>query len=42
MKKGNKIEKYVEDKSNKKGQYNTNNEVILTKKKKGKQNGFSK
>ena len=34
MKKGNKIEKYVEDKSNKKGQYNTNNEVILTKKKK--------
>ena len=34
MKKGNKIEKYVEDKSNKKGQYNTNDEVILTKKKK--------
>ena len=34
MKKGNKIEKYVEDKGNKKGQYNTNNEVILTKKKK--------
>ena len=34
MKKGNKIEKYVEDKSNKKGQYNANDEVILTKKKK--------
>ena len=34
MKKGNKIEKYTEDKSNKKGKYSENNEVILTKKKK--------
>ena len=34
MKKGNKIEKYTEDKSNKKGKYNDSNEVILTKKKK--------
>ena len=34
MKKGNKIEKYTEDKSSKKGKYNDSNEVILTKKKK--------
>jgi nucleolar protein 58 len=34
MKKGNKIEKYTEDKSSKKGKYNDRNEVILTKKKK--------
>ena len=34
IKKGNKIEKYVEDKSNKKGQYNTSDDVKLTNKKK--------
>ena len=34
IKKGNKIEKYTEDKSNKKGKYNDSNEIILTNKKK--------
>jgi nucleolar protein 58 len=34
IKKGNQIEKYVEDKSNKKGQYNTSDDVKLTNKKK--------
>ena len=34
IKKGNKIEKYVEDKNNKKGQYNTSDDVKLINKKK--------
>jgi len=34
IKKGTKIEKYTEDKSNKKGKYNDSNEIILTNKKK--------
>ena len=38
IKKGNKIEKYNEDKGNKKGKYNDSNEIILTKKKKKRDN----
>ena len=38
IKKGNKIEKYTEDKGNKKGKYNDSNEIILTKKKKKRDN----